>query len=274
MNSLNFAKYLIMCMNKYIYLVIIVLLAGACSEYDKILKSDDPELKYQKAFEYYEEEDYARASTLFEYIVPIYKATNKASRVEFYHAKSLYYLGDYRLAAYHFKEFSENYGNSQYVEEADFLRAFCFYELSPRYSLDQQFSRKAINAFKLFIMNHPNSEKAEVCKEKIAELNNKLVKKSYFNAKLYFDLGDYKASIVALKNSLEEYPSTIYREDILFLILKSSYLLAENSVIEKRKERFQTTMDEYYSFIDEYPDSKKVEEAKHIYEESLQVLNN
>jgi outer membrane protein assembly factor BamD len=88
---------------------------------------------------------------------------------------------------------------------------------------------------------------------------------------LYYNLGDYKASIIALKNCLNEYPDTKYREEILFLILKSSYLLADNSIYSKRKERFQDTVDEYYTFISEFPESKYVKEAQKMYEFSTNI---
>jgi outer membrane protein assembly factor BamD len=45
------------------------------------------------------------------------------------------------------------------------------------------------------------------------------------SAKLYYNLGDYKAAVIALNNSIEQFPETKYREEIMFLILKASYLL-------------------------------------------------
>ena len=112
-------------MNKLIFFVIaIAFFTFSCSEYEKLLKSDDIQLKYEKALEYYEEGEYVKSATLLQYLVPIYKGTDKAPKVEFYYAKSLYYQGDYILAAYHFDEFSKNYGVSEYAEEADFLKAY------------------------------------------------------------------------------------------------------------------------------------------------------
>ncbi|NJK87905.1 MAG: outer membrane protein assembly factor BamD [Bacteroidales bacterium] len=92
------------------------------------------------------------------------------------------------------------------------------------------------------------------------------------SAKLYYDLEDFKASIVALGNSLNEYPESKYREEILFLILKSNYLLAFNSILSKQKERYQATLDEYYSFITEYPESKYRKEADRMHAASSKIL--
>ncbi len=261
-------------MDKFKILIVSLFLFGSCSEYEKILKSDDIELKYEKAFEYYGEGEYVKASTLFEYLIPIYKATDKSARLEYHHAKSLYYQADYILAGYHFGEFAENYGQSEYLEEAEFMHAYCYYMLSPRFSLDQANTYKAINAFRMFMLKNPRSPKIGESKEIITELTNKLAKKSFHSAKLYFDLGDYKAAIIALKNSLEDYPESDYREKSLFLILKASYLLADNSVPSKRVERFQSTADEYLTFLDEYPDSEYIDEAEKYYDASMKILNN
>ncbi len=51
-------------------------------------------------------------------------------------------------------------------------------------------------------------------------MRDKLVEKSFISARLYYDLGYYKSAILALRNSLIEYPETRYREELMFLILK------------------------------------------------------
>lgn len=91
---------------------------------------------------------------------------------------------------------------------------------------------------------------------------------------MYYDLGDYKAAVIALNNSLDKYPDTQFREEIMFLILKSRYLLAENSVREKQTERYQATVDEYYSFVGEFPDSDYSKEVINIFNNTQFYLNN
>jgi outer membrane protein assembly factor BamD len=248
------------------------LILWSCSGYEKLLKSDDYELKYEKALEYYEAESYNKAMTLFEQIIPVFRATRRSDTVAYYFAKSNYYVGDYILAGHYFKSFYQTYGNSTFAEEAEYLAAYCHYLLSPKPALDQQSTYEAIQAFRLYILHYPESEKVPEAKEYINELQEKLVKKSYLSARLYFDLGYYKSSIIALNNSLQEYPNTDFREEIMFLILKSRYLLADNSIASKQKERFQATLDEYYSFKEEFPESEYTKEAKKFFEETTKFL--
>jgi outer membrane protein assembly factor BamD len=256
-------------MKKHILIIgILIVTLFSCGKYEKILKSSDYKLKYQKAFEYYNAEEYVRASTIFEQIVPVYKGTDKSDTVSFYHAMSYYKQKDYILGGHYFKNFFQNYPYSPFAEEAEYLSAYCYYLTSPRPSLDQENTYAAIDAFTLYMNKRPNSKRIDDAKKYITDLQDKLVDKSYKSARLYFDLGDYKSSIIALNNSLGEYPNTKYREELLYLILQSNYYLAKNSIISKQKERFQATIDEYYSFIAEFPKSKYSKNAKDMYEDS------
>jgi len=257
----------------YIILSFIILSAVilSCKGYEQVLKSRDYKLKLATAMEYYNTEEYVRASTLFDQIAPIYRGTIKADTVFYYQAKSYYMQRDYILSGHYFNALATDYPNSVYAEEADFLTGYCYYKLSPKPSLDQESTVNAITALQLFMIKYPSSPRIKDAQMHIEEMRNKLVEKSFLNAKLYYNLGDYKASIIALKNSLNEFPDTKYREELLFLILKSSYLLADNSIYSKRKERFQDTVDEYYTFISEFPDSKYMKEAEKMYEVSTNI---
>ncbi|MGC9343935.1 MAG: outer membrane protein assembly factor BamD, partial [Bacteroidales bacterium] len=202
----------------------------------------------------------------------VYRGTVKADTLQFYRAMSYYHQRDYLMASHYFSELSETYPNSTYTEESSYMTGYCYYMLSPRPSLDQEYTRKAINTFTLFRINYPESERAIEASQLVSELQDKMVEKSYLNAKLYFDLGYYKAALVALRNSLGEYPNTSYREQLMYLILRASYLLADNSVESKKMERFQATVDEYYSFIGEFPEGQYSDDAKRMYEQSMREL--
>ncbi len=252
--------------------ILILILAG-CSGYEKILKSNDYRLKYKEALKYYyEKEDYVRAATIFDQIAPVFRGTDQADSVYFLQAMSYFKQSDYILSGHYFRTFTEIYGGSPFVEQADFLGSFCYYLTSPRPELDQSSTIQAIQAFQLFLIKYPSSPKAEEVKGYLNELRDKLVEKSYISAKLYYDLEDYKASMVALSNSLVKYPDSKYREELMFMLVKSSYMLADNSIQTKKKERFQDAIDEYYSFVAEFPESKFIKEAKRYYKLSSRNL--
>lgn len=260
-------------MKRLLPFIILLVIVSSC-KYEKLLKSRDYKLKYTKALEYYEEEDYMRAEGLFEQLKPILRGTKQADTVFLYAAYCSYYQKSYLLAAHYFDEFRRSYGNSPFAEEAEYMNAYCNYLLSPRPSLDQAYSYQAISLFGLYMSRHPNSDRIDDCIKYVEELRNKLVEKSYKSAKLYYNLGDYKAAIVALNNSLDEFPETKYREEIMFMVLKAKFLLAENSVANKQTERYQSTVDEYYAFMGEWPESEFIKEAEGMFSDSQSKLKN
>lgn len=252
--------------------VILIVLLSSCSEYQKIINSSDYDMKYEKAMAYYDDEDYIRSSTLFEELMAVYKGTENAEEIYYRYAYTYYYQKDYPMAGYSFSQFVTQYPQSKYADECAFMKAYCFYEDSPSSNLDQTSTLRAIDELQIFINRHPASTRIEECNKLIDELNDKLVQKSFNGAKLYFDLGEYKASITALNNSLLDYPDTRYREELLYLILESSYELAKNSYPSLRKERYEKTTDAYYKLVDEYPETKHLKDAERLFEAAKKEL--
>jgi outer membrane protein assembly factor BamD len=260
-------------MKRLIPLILLIVIVSSC-KYEKLLKSRDYRLKYNKALEYYAEEDYMRASGLLDQLKPILKGTKQADTVFYYAAYCSYYDKSYLSAAYFFDEFKRTFGNSKFAEDAEFMNAYCTFLLSPRPSLDQSYSFQAISLFSLYLSRYPNSNRTSESIGYVDQLRNKLVEKSYEGAKLYYNLESYTAAIIALNNSLDDFPETEHREEIMFLILKSKFLLAKYSVVSKRIERYQSTVGEFYSFAGEFPESKFLGEATEIFENSNDILKN
>lgn len=250
----------------------LVLLIASCSGFNKLLKTKDYGLMYKKGLEYYEKKDHYKYTTLFEQLVPIYRGTMQADTIEYYLAEGYYHQGDFLLSAHYFDKFRQNYPRSTFIEQAEYMYAYCFYKSSPRPLLDQETTNKAISAFNEFIVKYPNTSKKAEVNRIMHELRSKLIEKSYLSAKLYYDREEYKAAITSLRNSLGKFPDSEYREEQLFMILDATYNLAANSVPEKRRERFQNTLDEYYNLMSEYPETKYKREAERIYANSINIV--
>ncbi len=253
--------------------VLTVLLSSSCSNYNKIVKSTDYEFKYKKAIEYYEDGEYVRAGTLFKELVNVYRGTSKADKIYYYYAKSMLGQKDYLMAGHYFKTLIQEFPTSEYVEEAQFMVGYCSYLLSPKPRLDQTVTHEAIDALQLYINLYPFNDRVDEANRLIDELQDKLVYKAYLSAKLYYDFSNYKAAVVALKNCLNDYPDSQYREDLMFMLLKSRYLLAIGSVRDKKEARLSSALDEYFTFVDEYPESKYIKEAKKFYKTTTDLLH-
>lgn len=260
-------------------LAILMVFAG-CSKYQRVLKSNDFEKKFEMAKVYYDNGKYQKAFPLFEELITVFRGTSKAEDVYYYYAYCNYHLGDYMLAGYHFDNFVRTFPRSDRAEDGQFMNAKCYFLDSAEPSLDQASTKKAIDELQMFINKYPESPKVDECNDLMDRLRFKLETKAYNGAKLYYRLGEYKAAIFALRNTLKEFPDTKFREEISFMILRSSYLLADNSIDEKKMERFEQTLRECDDFIEKHPRSSDVKNAENIKEDSkrelkkLKSLNN
>lgn len=248
------------------------MLVCSCGEYEKLLKSTDYDLKKTKAKEYYEATQYVKATELLAQILPRYRATEESEELNWMNAKSFYGMKDYIMAGSYFKSFNDQYPYGKNAEEGYFLSPMCDYNLSPKPELDQENTRNAIEGFNIFVNKFPASSRVEEAKNLIKELEERLVEKSYLSATLYYDMRQYKAAIVALNNSLKEYSDTKYREEMMFLKLNSMFLYAEHSLAFKQKERYQATLDDYYSFMEEFPKSTYSKDVIKIFQTTSKFL--
>lgn len=260
-------------MRNFLPIFIIVLVLSGCSDYNKVVKSTDYEFKYKKALEYYEKGEYVHASGLLKDLINIVRGTSRADKVYYYYAKAQFGMKDNMMAGHYFKTLVKEFPRSEYAEESQYMVGYCFYLDSPSPRLDQGVSQNAIDALQLFINLYPRSTRVDEANRLIIELRDKLVYKSYLSGKLYFDLDNYKAAVVALTSSLKEFPDTKYREELMFMLLKSKYLLAVNSIEEKKHERLSSALDEYFTFVDSYPESKYRKEAEKFHVTTEKLLN-
>ncbi|MDL2231388.1 outer membrane protein assembly factor BamD [Porphyromonadaceae bacterium OttesenSCG-928-L07] len=261
-------------MKKVLFLLLLSALLVSCGEYHKIQKSNDYQLHYKKAVEYYNKGEYTKALSLFDGVRTIFIGTSKAQSIAYYRAFCNYNMKDYRFASELFKQFISTYPESPYAEECLYMVGYCSYLASPKPRLDQQISAKAINDLQLYLNRYPMSDRKEKINGYIAELQDKLAYKDYLSARNYYLREHYKAAVISLQNCLKDYPGSKYREEIMYMLFNSKYEMAVNSVEEKKLERYNDTKEEYYYFVGEYPESKYLPDLKKKYESVNVFLAN
>jgi outer membrane protein assembly factor BamD len=252
-------------MKQTIQILLSVLILSSCGKYQKVLKSEDYNYKYEEAILYYEKQDYNRAMPLFNELSTVMKGTDKIQEVDFYYAYCNYSTGENLMAAYLFRNYTINFPKSKHAEECAYMSAYCYYNEAPTYSLDATNTYTAIKQLQSFIDRYPISKRVAKCNELIDELRAKLSAKAFENAKQYFITSNYKSAIIALDNVLIDFPSFSRREEVHFLIVKSTYLLAINSIEIRMEERLIATLDAYIHFKDNYPKSKYLNELERTY---------
>jgi len=252
-------------MRFFLYIVLITSSLAACkSSFEQVRTSNDPKRIYDESFKYFEKGDYYRAQTLMELIINQFKGTKEGEELYFKYAYTHYNQGTYQLASTYFNNFAATFPYSAYTEEADFMAALCQYKLSPSFRLDQEPSFKAIDAFQDFANKYPDSDRVPKCNELIDELRSKLEEKAFEEGNLYYNLGQYEASVTAFQNMLSQYPESARAELVRFLIFKGSYLYAQKSVYDKRAERYGEAQVRFKEYNNRYPAGKNMREARDI----------
>lgn len=251
----------------------LIITLGACkSKYEKLRTSNDNAKKYSEAIKYYNKKDYTKALGLFEPLVTRYRGQEQAEDLYYYYAYTNYKLRDYTSARYHFKNFADTYPSSARAEECRFMAAYCYYLDSPIYSLDQENTNKAIESLQLFINLYPKSDRVPEAAKLIQNLRDRLETKSYANSKLYYTIGSYQAAVISIGNTLRDYPDTKYAEELDLLTIRAQFEYAKHSREDRQEERFNQDVAYAQQFIDKYPNSKYLGEAKEYIRDSNNAI--
>jgi outer membrane protein assembly factor BamD len=264
--------------------VILPILVG-CGDYNSVMKTADYEYKYEAAKGYYTEGSYRKAAEALGQVLSVLRGTQYGDECLFLLGMSNYRSGDYEFATQYFKKYYQSYPKGKYVELSRYFCALSYYNSVVDTRLDQSSTVEALNEFSSFLEYFPDTKLRPQTQEKIYDLQDKLVEKEYLSAKLYYDLGsyllncitggsNYEACIVTAQNALKDYPyaSPERKEELSIMVLRAKYHLARQSVVEKRVERFRDAVDEYYAFLNEFPESQYLREAKNILNHSERVI--
>ncbi len=248
---------------KFSWLIIIGFVFGSCSNgMGKLLKNPDYEYKLRMAEQFFVKKKYTKAQQVYEDVMPFYKASKEFEDIYYKYAYCAYYLGDYMNAEHLFKSFLEIFPNSSKAEDVDYRRAYSFYKQSPKPELDQTNTIKTIGMMQTFINTHPVSPHNKEAAEIIEICRRKLEQKAFQSARLYYDIGHFRAAGVAFTTLLDTYPETERGDEYKLMVIKSYFRFAELSIEDKKAERFEQVITECQDFSDRFPDSKLKKEAE------------
>ncbi|WP_231563330.1 outer membrane protein assembly factor BamD [Salegentibacter sp. Hel_I_6] len=273
-------------MKKVILLAAVLMLTVSCGEYQSLLKSEDTGKKYTYAEQLYneaqEENDnrkYRKALRLFEQIVPEYRGKPQGEKLSFLFADTYYELENYYLSSYEFERFQQSYPNSERVEEAAYKKARSFYELSPKYNIDQTDTHKAVTELQSYLNTYPEGEYVDIANEMASELRIKLEQKEYEIAKQYHltgeaRAGNFRAAIRSFTNFLSNNPGSPFREGAHYYRFDSAYQLAVNSFMNVMQERLEEALEYYESYKKYYPEGEYIEPMEASVEDIKSRLQN
>ncbi len=250
-----------------------LLLLSACSGYERVLKSDDINYKLTKANEYFDKKQYHRAQTIYESLIPVLKGTRNFEQLYYRYAYTAWHLKDWLSASYHFKNFVDYFPNSELTEEIEYLHAVSLYNLSPKASLEQTSTFKAMEAMQNYIMTHPQSKRLEEANKLMDEMRRKIEEKEASAARLYYNIGQYKAASIAYQSVLQSFPESPNADLYQYYIVRSLYSYARASVEARQEERYVNAISAINELKESYPNSSFLGEAEAYYKLATENIN-
>ncbi|MGN8226545.1 outer membrane protein assembly factor BamD [Gracilimonas sp. BCB1] len=258
--------------SKLLAVLAFLFIFSACKNDRLIKRGDSVEVAYQKAMAFYEEENYSEAANAFDTVTRVARGTEYGQDAQYYLAESYYKDKQFLLAASEYDRYISYYPQDERRPDMEFKAAMCYFKLSPRYKLDQNQTRKAIERFRLFNNRYPDHEKVQEAAARIDEMREKLAHKSYESARFYVRTEQYKAATIYLDKTIDQYPESKWAERALVDQIQTYINYADNSVINRQAERYSKAIDNYEKFLQLFPESKFREEVENYHDEAARKL--
>ena len=180
-----------------------------------------------------------------------YSGSSIVDSAQYYLAESHFMMKEYILAAAEFERLVSHFPSSPLVDDARYKIGLCYFKLSPKYALDQEYTYKAIEEYQRFTEDYPQSSLVPEVLESIFQARTKLAKKTFKSGKLYFRMKDYQSAIIYMNEVLDYYYDTNFAPPAM--LLKGESL----SKLEREDEARQV----FDKLVNKYPDSNEAEIA-------------
>ncbi len=203
------------------------------------IKKQTPEAQFQAGLKAFQEEDYWRALDIFQLIVSGAPDHPLHEQALFYTALCHFHLKSYYSALDYLFRFLHTYPSSALREQARYYIARAYYAITLPPELDQTLTYRAMEVIRLFLREYPHSQYAPECQQMLRDLEARLATKAYLNAMVYYKIGKYRAAVIALENTLKEYPLHPKRAELAYYLVRAAVEYARQSIPEKQKERWQ-----------------------------------
>jgi len=236
---------------KILLLLIIILLMLGCYEENKI-KEMTVAKRFEKAKEMFEDEDYYNAKLNFEMITLTARGHTIIDSAQYLLAYSHYNMDEFVSAASEFKRLISDFPTSQLTDDAQYMVGMSYYRLSPKYSLDQNYTKKAITEFNTLLEYYPDSEYIDEAKKHLEICRNKLAKKEYKIGEQYMNLKNYQSAIIYFDSVLDNFPGSKFEKQAVFKKGKAYYEL----------EKYREAKLIFEEFLNMYSENEYTEKAK------------
>ncbi|MBD3410977.1 MAG: outer membrane protein assembly factor BamD [Ignavibacteriales bacterium] len=201
-----------------------------------------PQEKFAHAMERYESEDYFEAIQEFEAITLQYPGSVVADDAQYYLGMARFKREEYLIAAYEFGRLIRTISGSEFVPDAQYMLGESYYQLSPPYPLDQEYTKKAIDELQAFVDFYPLDERATNAANKIVELNLKLAEKEFTNGVIYEKMDYDRAALNVYHNVAQIFHDTPFAKEAIY---KRIQLFIDREETEDAREEIEEYLRRY-----------------------------
>lgn len=207
---------------------------------------------FHYALEKYEDENYLEAVNDLTVVVLRFAGSSVADSAQFYLGNCHFKMDEFIISAAEYSKLLTDMAQSPLVEEAQYMLAESYYQMSPRAELDQEYTLKSIKQFQIFLEDFPTSKRKEEVEKKILELRTKLAEKQWRNAEIYRVMRRFKSAIIYYDIVLNSFYDSEFAEKALY----------GKALTYFDSEDWAAAKETCLIFLNKYPKSEYVAEIK------------
>lgn len=252
----------------------LLIFCSGCKNEKLIQPGDTLPIAYKKAMWLYRNQKYDQAINAFQTVINAGRGTDYGQYANYYLADTYFKDKQYLLSGDAFQRYVMLFPQSDKAQMAQFNEAISYYKLSPRYRISQKYTHTAIEKFKLFIAEYPQSDKVDEAGDYIAQLRTKLAHKMYHAADLYDRLDQYEAAVVYYDKTLNNFPETEWAERALTQLIETYLEYASKSVPWKKIDRYEKAVAGYEQYLQLFPTGSHRKEVESYVNQARDALAN
>ena len=209
-----------------------------------------PEDVLARADEYLKKGKHLQAVALYQKFLEHYVGNERADYAQFKLGEAYLAGEEYELAAVEYQVLINNYGYSEWVDDALFQTGVCLWRQAPREERDQQKSNDALARFNQFLQTYPDSPHAPDARSYVRQINARMAEKGLTAARWYYRRHEPKAALIYCDKVIETYPDNEYWAQAVYL---KGVILVDRGQNEEAIAQFTRLL--------EYPDEKLKRDA-------------
>ncbi len=169
-----------------------------------------PGQKLALADDFFEAGKYSKALAEYKDFLATFAGDDRSDYAQFRVAECYRMDEDFALAAVEYRILINDYGYSDFIDDAFYLEGLCEFEQAPRYELNQSKSYIALSRINRFLRMFPESPRRAEAERTLSEIEDRLGKKIFSSAILYYSRKYYSSATIYFDKVIAEFPGTVW----------------------------------------------------------------